>query len=365
MNNQKVKVLYVDDEENNLISFRAALRIHYEIFTANNAEDGIKILRQEQIPIIITDQRMPEITGVQFLEQVIPEFPDSIRMILTGFSDIEVIIQAINTGRVFRYITKPWDENELKMTIDNAISLFNLSQNNKQLLVALDLRLREQEKTLALFRKYVPPTVIEKLLQSNGDNSIFDGEIKEVAVLFCDIRNFTEISSELKPREVVKILNEFYTIMSEVVNRHNGFVIQFIGDEIMAVFGAPLSHPENLSNSIFCGLDMINQINLLNEKFSSLVNRKIAIGIGINAGDVVAGNLGTPDKIAYSVIGDSVNAAKRIESLTKEHLNTVLISKTLFQKVGQLYVTKAWEPVQVKGIKDPLEVYQVLGRRTI
>ena len=365
MNDQKTKVLYVDDEENNLFSFRAALRFHYDIYTAVSAEQGMEILRHEQIPIIITDQRMPEITGVQFLEQVIPEFPDSIRMILTGFSDIEVIIQAINTGRVFRYITKPWDENELKMTIDNAISLYKLSQHNKQLLSALDTRLREQEKTLSLFRKYVPPTVIEKLLQSTGENSLFDGELKEVAILFCDIRNFTEISSELKPREVVKILNEFYTIMSELVNRYNGYVIQYIGDEIMAVFGAPLSHPDNLSNSIFCALDMINCMKVLNDKFSAVTNRKIEIGIGINSGEVIAGNLGTPDKIAYSIIGDSVNTAKRVESLTKGQSNSILISNSLFLQVGHLFITKGREPVLVKGLKEPLLVYEVLGRRNI
>ena len=159
MIDQKNKVLYVDDEENNLISFRASFRHNYNVFTASNAETGINILRKENIPIIITDQRMPEITGVQFLEKIIPEFPDSIRMILTGFSDIEVIIQAINTGRVFRYITKPWDENELKMTIDNAISLFQLHQRNKQLLADLDQRLKEREKTLELFKRYVPSSV--------------------------------------------------------------------------------------------------------------------------------------------------------------------------------------------------------------
>ncbi|HUM48070.1 MAG TPA: response regulator, partial [Chitinophagales bacterium] len=124
MDEEKFNVLYVDDEENNLISFRAAFRRNYNIFTATSAAEGIRLLHQHTIPIIITDQRMPQMTGVQFLEKIIPEYPDTIRMILTGFSDIEAIIQAINTGRVFRYITKPWDENELKMTIDNAISLY-------------------------------------------------------------------------------------------------------------------------------------------------------------------------------------------------------------------------------------------------
>ncbi len=362
---QKANILYVDDEENNLISFRAAFRHNYNIFTTTNATEGMNILHQEPIPIIITDQRMPEITGVQFLEKIIPEFPDSIRMILTGFSDVEVIIQAINTGRVFRYITKPWDEKELKMTLDNAISMFQLYQRNKQLLSDLDQRVREQEKTLSLFRRYVPASVIEKLLQSSNDNSLFDGELREIAVLFCDIRNFTAMSSELNPRDVVKILNEFYTILSESVQQYNGFVIQYVGDEILAVFGAPLSHPENYSNAVFCAMDMIKRLNLINEQFSSIINGNIEVGIGINAGEVVAGNMGSREKIAYSIVGDTVNCAKRIESLTKSHRNKILISDSLYNQVGHLFITKEWEPILVKGKKEPLQVYEVLGRRNM
>src|SRR5258706_12690583 len=173
MENSTHRVLYVDDEENNLISFRAAFRRNYDIFTAINADEGINILHHEQVPIIITDQRMPGITGVEFLEKIIPEYPETVRMILTGFSDIEAIIQAINTGRVFRYITKPWNENELKMTIDNAIDLYKLQQRNKALLSDLEIKVREQEKTLNLFKKYVPQSVIEKSLQAD-DSSIFE-----------------------------------------------------------------------------------------------------------------------------------------------------------------------------------------------
>lgn len=364
MNNEKYNVLYVDDEENNLISFRAAFRHNYTIFTAANAEEGMKILHQEQIPIIITDQRMPDITGVQFLEKVIPEFPDSIRMILTGFSDIEVIIQAINTGRVFRYITKPWDEKELKMTIDNAIRHYMLYQENKRLLHDLDYKVREQERTLDLFRKYVPSSIIEMSLKEGVDSSLLQGELREVSVLFCDIRNFTEISAELNPREVVKILNEFYALMSDVIHSHNGNVNQYVGDEIFSVFGAPLSYPENHSNAVYCALDMMKQLTKLNSKFSELINRKIEIGIGINTGEVVAGNLGSHNKIAYSVTGDTVNTAKRIESLTKDNPNSILISKTTYEKAGHLFISKQCEPAHVKGKKEPLYTYQVIGKRT-
>jgi response regulator RpfG family c-di-GMP phosphodiesterase len=121
-------VLYVDDEENNLNSFRAALRRNYNVYTALSGEEGMDILSKNDIHVVVTDQRMPNMTGVQFLQHIPPE-KDNIRIILTGFSDIESIIEAINTGMVYRYITKPWDKDELKITIDNAIETIMLRRN--------------------------------------------------------------------------------------------------------------------------------------------------------------------------------------------------------------------------------------------
>jgi len=123
-------ILYVDDEEHNLISFKASFRREYKILTAINAFDGIRILRENDIHLIITDQRMPEMTGVEFLEKILPEYPETIRMILTGYSDIEAVIDGINKGQVYRYINKPWDEREMRMTIENARQLYGLKEEN-------------------------------------------------------------------------------------------------------------------------------------------------------------------------------------------------------------------------------------------
>lgn len=155
-------ILYVDDELNNLISFKATFRQHYTLHIAKSAEEGFEILKNHPIQVIITDQRMPEVTGVQFLEKVIPDFPDAIRMILTGFSDIEDIIKAINTGQVFRYITKPWDYNELKMTIDNALQLYDLQYLSKNRLRTLENKVAAQDRIIQVFKPYVPAEVIEK-----------------------------------------------------------------------------------------------------------------------------------------------------------------------------------------------------------
>ncbi len=125
----KPKILYVDDEENNLIVFKASLRRHYDIYVSRSGEEGLKVIKDNDIDIIITDQRMPGMTGVEFLKQL-PAEQMAIRMVLTGFSDVAAIIDAINTGKVYRYITKPWDKDELKITIDNAIEALKLRKKN-------------------------------------------------------------------------------------------------------------------------------------------------------------------------------------------------------------------------------------------
>ena len=137
-------ILYLDDERDNLIVFNSAFRRDYEVHLASSGQEGIEILRKHEIKVIITDQRMPEMTGIQFLEKIISDYPYSIRMILTGFSDIEAIIQAINTGRIYRYITKPWNKEELKMNIDKAIETYQLRSQNRKLIHDL----REANQTL-------------------------------------------------------------------------------------------------------------------------------------------------------------------------------------------------------------------------
>ncbi len=123
-------ILFVDDEEQNLVTFKATFRRDYTIYTANSALEGLEVMHEHNINLVITDQRMPEMTGVEFLETILPEYPDTIRILLTGYSDIDAVIEAINTGRVFRYITKPWDERELRMTIENARQFYGLQKEN-------------------------------------------------------------------------------------------------------------------------------------------------------------------------------------------------------------------------------------------
>jgi len=127
---KEFSILYVDDEVHNLISFNAIFRREYKILTAQSGKEGLQILDDKKVHLVLSDQRMPEMKGVEFLEKVYHQYPETIRMIITGFSDIDAVIGAINKGGVNRYITKPWDEREMRVTIDNARQLFGLQEEN-------------------------------------------------------------------------------------------------------------------------------------------------------------------------------------------------------------------------------------------
>ena len=121
---KKINILYVDDEENNLLSFKATFRIKHHVLTALSGGEALKILANNQIDIIITDQRMPEMTGVAFLEKVLENFPDPMRILLTGYADMSAVVDAVNKGKIFHYVTKPWNEEELDLTINKAYAKY-------------------------------------------------------------------------------------------------------------------------------------------------------------------------------------------------------------------------------------------------
>lgn len=137
MSDPKIKILYVDDEVNNLNSFKATFRRDYEIDTAESAAEGMKLLAEKDYNILITDQRMPNMTGVEFLETIIPKFPKPIRILLTGYTDITAVIDAINKGQVYHYINKPWDESALRIIIKNSYEVFDLRRSNERLVEEL------------------------------------------------------------------------------------------------------------------------------------------------------------------------------------------------------------------------------------
>ncbi len=138
MAESKITILYVDDEENNLFSFKAVFRIKYNVLTALSGDEALEILSKRQVHVIITDQRMPEMTGVEFLEKVLEKYPDPIRVLLTGYADMGAVVDAVNKGKIFHYLAKPWDEKELDFTIKKAYEKYMVKVQLEEMNVKLE-----------------------------------------------------------------------------------------------------------------------------------------------------------------------------------------------------------------------------------
>ena len=217
--------------------------------------------------------------------------------------------------------------------------------------------LREKEMIKRAFTRYVAREVVEEILK-NPENMALTGERREVTVLFCDVRGFTPLSERLSPEEVVLLLNDFYNLMIETTFKHDGTLDKFLGDAVMAVFGAPLAHPDHSARAIRTAVAMREGIVGLNERRARDGKEPIAVGIGVSAGEAVAGTVGTEDRMEYTVIGDSVNLAARLESNAKP--GQILISHRTYERVRDLVDARPLGRIRVKGKEEEVEVYEVL-----
>jgi adenylate cyclase len=188
------------------------------------------------------------------------------------------------------------------------------------------------------------------------------GERKTVAILFSDIRNFTAISEKLDPEEVVDFLNMYMTRMVECIDRTGGIVDKFIGDAIMAIWGVPVSKGNDTENAIDAALMMRKSLIEFNRDRGDPKNPIIRIGCGINTGPVLAGQIGSENRMEYTVIGDTVNLASRIEDLNKPFGTDILISEDTYKSVKEIYAVERMEPIKVKGKDKPQQIFAILGR---
>jgi adenylate cyclase len=218
--------------------------------------------------------------------------------------------------------------------------------------------LREKEMIKRAFTRYVAREVVDEILK-NPENISLTGERREVTVLFCDVRGFTPMSERMSPEDVVLLLNDFYTLMIETTFKHDGTLDKFLGDAVMAVFGAPIAHPDHSARAIRTALAMQEGIGGLNGRRAQQGKEPISVGIGVSAGEAVAGTVGTEDRMEYTVIGDSVNLAARLESNAKPH--QILISHRTYERVRDLVDARPLGRIRVKGKEEEVEVYEVLG----
>jgi class 3 adenylate cyclase/uncharacterized membrane protein affecting hemolysin expression len=218
--------------------------------------------------------------------------------------------------------------------------------------------LQEKEMIKRAFTRYVAREVVDEILKDPG-RLVLTGERRKVTVLFCDIRGFTPVSERLDPEGVVLLLNEFYNLMIEMTFRHDGTLDKFLGDGVMCIFGAPIARADHAMQAVRTALDMQAGIAALSDRFTSAGRPPIAVGIGVSAGEVVAGTVGSEDRMEYTAIGDSVNLAARLESIAKP--GQILISQQTFAMVDDRVQAKAMGAVRVKGKEEEVEVYEVIG----
>ena len=218
---------------------------------------------------------------------------------------------------------------------------------------------RQKKYLRSVFRRYVNDAVIEEILKS-PDGLHLEGERKRISVLFADIRSFTTRSEGLEAEELVEQLNEYFTGMVRAIQDHGGMVDKFIGDGIMALFGAPLEDLDAPRHSVEAALAMVDALDRVNTKLAENGAEPIRVGIGIHTGDAVVGNMGSPEKMDYTAIGDVVNTASRIESLTRRLNADILISHETFEAAGNGIRAAHRGSEQVKGKARPVEVYEVL-----
>ncbi|MGK2864129.1 MAG: adenylate/guanylate cyclase domain-containing protein [Chitinophagaceae bacterium] len=366
-------VLYVDDEENNLNSFRAALRRNYNVFTALSGEAGMEILAKNDIHVVVTDQRMPHMTGVQFLQHI-PNDQDNIRIILTGFSDMESIIEAINTGKVYRYITKPWDKDELKITIDNAIETVMLRRNNKILIHELQIHNEQlEEKVRQRTHEIERQKEIIEIAKAQSDSlllNILPEEIAEelkkfgksyarkhdqVSVLFADIKGFTSIAEKLTPVKLVTQLDEVFGAFDNIIAKYGMEKIKTIGDAYMCACGLPKADNENAVKAVKAAFDMqhwIREFGLGN----IIQNLPVfEVRIGIDTGPLVAGVVGLK-KFAYDIWGDTVNLASQMEQHSEP--GKINISGETFKQIKNSFHCTYRGKIEAKS-KGQVDMYFV------
>jgi adenylate cyclase len=220
--------------------------------------------------------------------------------------------------------------------------------------------LAERDQVRDLLGKVVSPAVATELL---GKGVALGGEEREVTVLFSDLRNFTAMSETLSPREMLEILNLYFTRMSAIVEKHGGIVDKYVGDAMMALFGAPLVNPDDADNAMATALDMCAALDELNRQWRIEGRPIIGIGIGIHTDVVVAGNMGSKTRLNYTVIGDGVNLASRLEGLTKmpEYETRIIVSNSTLAKAKKRYRIRRLGEVAVKGKQKSTEIFALLG----
>ena len=218
---------------------------------------------------------------------------------------------------------------------------------------------RNKRHLSRVFGQYIPPSLVEEM-DDSGQEASLEGETRDMSVLFSDVRGFTSLSEKLDARELTHLMNEFLTPITGVIHEHRGTIDKYMGDAVMAFWGAPLPDTAHAQNAVLAGLHIIEAVSNLEAVFAKNGWPPIAVGVGVSSGEMNVGNMGSEFRIAYTVMGDTVNLGSRLEGLTKEYGVDMIISEGTAERIGDV-VVRELDLVRVKGKTEPVAIYQPLG----
>ncbi len=237
-----------------------------------------------------------------------------------------------------------------------------------QLLLGYVIETRSHLRLSGLFGQYVPPALVDEMRHQHSDFGL-GGESREMTVLFSDIRGFTSLSERLTPQQLTQLMNTYLTPMTAIVHDHRGTIDKYIGDALMAFWGAPLTDRHHAHRALLAALEMLRQLQQLNLQLQALGLPPISIGIGLNSGEMSVGNMGSQFRMAYTVLGDAVNLGARLEGLTKTYGVSLIVSERLVESIRHQPLPDAGPPlqfrlldkVQVKGKQQAVTIYEPLA----
>jgi adenylate cyclase len=372
-------VLLVDDEPRVLDSLEALLAMEHRVLRADRPESALEQLRAEDVAVVLSDQRMPGLTGTELLTRSRDIAPDTVRILLTAFTDIDALMASINAAGVYHFLLKPWDPNELRHVVGRAVEHHRLRRERETLLGDLGAKNAELEQALkhlrdaqgdlvreasvrAQLQRYVSPRLVDLAVANPGLLEL-SGDWREATVLFADIRGFTRLIESAPPPVVIGLLNEDFAEMIDVIFRHQGTVEQLVGDEIVALFGVPERGPDVALRAVRAATDMVDAVRRLATRWAAEGRPTFDIGVGISSGRVLAGTIGSERRRELIVVGRAMIAASRIQRMTRLFDAHIIVGEETFRQVDHLFHGRELGRPRLKGIRQRQMLYEVCGLR--
>ncbi len=352
----KNTILIVDDIQANLQYLNSILLEQgYQVRLAINGAVALKIAKKVLPDLILLDIRMPKMDGYEVCKQLKADKQtrDIPIIFVSALNETVDKVKAFSIGGV-DYVSKPFQAEEVQARIETHL---NLRQLQKRLEEKNDELEKRNQLMNRVFGRILSNDVVKVLLTESGLK--LGGERREITILTSDIRGFTARSNKLPPEKVIKLLNFYLTAMVKVVNEYQGTINDFIGDGLLVFFGAPIAHEDDPEKAIACAVAMQLAMDEVNMQIQLQGSAPLEIGIGINTGEVVVGNIGSETRLKYSAIGHGVNLAYRIESYSIG--GQILISESTFKKVSEQVKIHSEKMIKTKGIQEEIKIYDVEG----